>query len=75
MKTNFGQVYQNVIITLIFAFVFLNATPNQKSEIIKITMNALDSANQIIVKVQADTIIVSDTLKIDTCKEFVFQNK
>jgi hypothetical protein len=51
-QLNLSQVYQNLMITAMFAFLFFNATPAQRNEMIKITMNALDSANQTIIKVQ-----------------------
>lgn len=68
---NLSQVYQNLMITVMFAFLFFNASPTQRNEMIKITMNALDSANKIIVvNVQTDSSNVADTLKIpvDTAK-------
>ena len=68
---NLSQVYQNLMITVMFAFLFFNASPTQRNEMIKITMNALDSANKIIVvNVQTDSSNVADTLKIpvDTTK-------
>ena len=43
---NLSQVYQNLMITVMFAFLFFNASPTQRNEMIKITMNALDSANK-----------------------------
>ena len=62
---NLSQVYQNLMITVMFAFLFFNASPTQSNEMIKITMNALDSANKIIVvNVQTDSSNVADTLKI-----------
>ena len=62
---NLSQVYQNLMITVMFAFLFFNASPTQRNEMIKITMNALDSANKIIVvNVQTDSSNVADTLKI-----------
>lgn len=70
-NVNFGQVYQNFMITLMFAFLFWNASPAQRNEMIKITMSALDSANQIVIKVQSDSTNAIDTLKypgIDTTK-------
>jgi hypothetical protein len=62
-NVNFGQVYQNLIVTLMFAFLFYNASPTQRNEMIKITMNAMDSANQIVIKVQSDSTTALDTLK------------
>jgi hypothetical protein len=69
-QLNLSQVYQNLMITVMFAFMFFNATPAQRNEMIKITMNALDSANQVIIKVQTDSSNVVDTLKVpvDTVK-------
>ena len=69
-QLNLSQVYQNLMITVMFAFLFFNATPAQRNEMIKITMNALDSANQVIIKVQTDSSNVVDTLKVpvDTVK-------
>jgi len=69
-QLNLSQVYQNLMITVMFAFLFFNATPAQRNEMIKITMNALDSANQVIIKVQTDSSNVVDTLKVpvDTSK-------
>lgn len=69
-QLNLGQIYQNLMITVMFAFIFFNATPAQRNEMIKITMSALDSANQVMIKVQTDSTIVSDTLVIpvDTAK-------
>ena len=63
-QLNLSQVYQNLMITAMFAFLFFNATPAQRNEMIKITMNALDSANQVVIKVQTDSSNVVDTLKI-----------
>lgn len=63
-QLNLSYVYQNVMITAMFAFLFFNATPAQRNEMIKITMNALDSANQVVIKVQTDSSNVVDTLKI-----------
>jgi hypothetical protein len=68
---NLSQVYQNLMITVMFAFLFFNASPAQRNEMIKITMNALDSANKVIVvNVQTDSSNVADTLKlpVDTSK-------
>lgn len=69
-QLNLGQIYQNLMITVMFAFIFFNATPAQRNEMIKITMSALDSANQVMIKVQTDSTIVSDILVIpvDTAK-------
>lgn len=70
-QLNLGQIYQNLMITVMFAFIFFNATPAQRNEMIKITMSALDSANQVMIKVQTDSTIVSDTLVVpvvDTSK-------
>lgn len=63
-QLNLGQIYQNLMITVMFAFIFFNATPAQRNEMIKITMSALDSANRVMIKVQTDSTIVSDTLVI-----------
>lgn len=65
-----SKIYQNVMITGLFIFLFLGANPAQRNEMIKITMNALDSANQVVIKVQTDSTTVSDTLKVpvDTVK-------
>lgn len=68
---NLGQIYQNLMITLMFAFVFFNVSPAQRNEMIKITMKALDSANQVVINVQTDSSIAVDTFKypgIDTTK-------
>ena len=71
-QLNLSQVYQNLMITAMFAFLFFNATPAQRNEMIKITMNALDSANQTIIKVQttnsSDAVIDTFKTHVDTPK-------
>lgn len=68
MKVNFQAIYMNVMITLLFILNFVTATPEQRVERFKVTMQALDSLNKAfaVEAVINDSIVSVDTIKADT---------